>query len=426
MLQKRGHAHALQRDAHPLAPAVHKRRIVTFYTTVTSSGWTGGDLTTLPPANAAPAEAAPTVTPGFVNRIADTSPTTLPSAISAAEGNPDVTGPLVAQSVLPSTSTTSTSSTMATTSSTDSAAAASATSASTESSSSSGSNDVATKAGIALGVLGGLFVILALVYFMIVRRRKHLEAQGAIAADDEKRHGSMGDHSLRPLTAPGKPPRVSLGPMTGLFNFNNATHGDALASRQAPDLGPRPTTSDSSNASDNPFSNRAQIQDDGLAPAPVRRLSAITMDNNVLPPLLTKDLPRSPPRSIAEVSPIESEQNVPVGQAITTARESGATLSAMERHTSERRQSVRNSNVPAPLDLTLPPSMPYTVPPSPAGTEFSMSEMDPDQSPYASAGAASIAADGGPSNTTVHRVQLDFKPTLDDELELQAGQVVRL
>ncbi|GJC78387.1 hypothetical protein ColLi_01225 [Colletotrichum liriopes] len=43
-----------------------------------------------------------------------------------------------------------------------------------------------------------------------------------------------------------------------------------------------------------------------------------------------------------------------------------------------------------------------------------------------STGSAAIAAAGGPANTTVHRVQLDFKPTLEDEMELRAGQLVRL
>lgn len=52
--------------------------------------------------------------------------------------------------------------------------------------------------------------------------------------------------------------------------------------------------------------------------------------------------------------------------------------------------------------------------PSPAGTEFSM----------APSSAGSFANGQAPSN--VHRIQLDFKPSMDDELGLRAGQLVRL
>ncbi|KLU87032.1 hypothetical protein MAPG_06038 [Magnaporthiopsis poae ATCC 64411] len=43
-----------------------------------------------------------------------------------------------------------------------------------------------------------------------------------------------------------------------------------------------------------------------------------------------------------------------------------------------------------------------------------------------SPGGAAIAAAGGPPASAVHRVQLDFQPTMEDELELKAGELVRL
>ena len=43
-----------------------------------------------------------------------------------------------------------------------------------------------------------------------------------------------------------------------------------------------------------------------------------------------------------------------------------------------------------------------------------------------SKGAAAIAAAGGPQNSNVYRVQLDFKPSLEDEMEMKAGELVRL
>lgn len=77
---------------------------------------------------------------------------------------------------------------------------------------------------------------------------------------------------------------------------------------------------------------------------------------------------------------------------------------------------------PNPLDFTK--TLPGVGPPSPALTEFSMTEAP--GTPVHTSGAAAIAAAGGPQNSTVHRVQLDFKPSMDDELELRAGQLVRL
>jgi hypothetical protein len=90
-----------------------------------------------------------------------------------------------------------------------------------------------------------------------------------------------------------------------------------------------------------------------------------------------------------------------------------------------RKTSIRK-DLPKPLDLTKPPSPLYAVPPSPAGTEYSMHSVAPGQAPGPSATAEAIAAAGGPAHSTVHRVQLDFKPSLQDEMELRAGQLVRL
>jgi hypothetical protein len=68
---------------------------------------------------------------------------------------------------------------------------------------------------------------------------------------------------------------------------------------------------------------------------------------------------------------------------------------------------------------------PFMGPVSPAGTEFSMSS-EVGSVVVQTATATAIAAAGGPANTAVHRVQLDFKPSMEDELELRAGQLIRL
>lgn len=88
-----------------------------------------------------------------------------------------------------------------------------------------------------------------------------------------------------------------------------------------------------------------------------------------------------------------------------------------------KRGASKRENNPAPLDFTK--SGPLMGPPSPAGTEFSLTSASPGTPVQTSSGAA-IAAAGGPANSTVHRVQLDFNPSMEDELELKQGQLIRV
>lgn len=464
------------------APLSIQKRVVTVYTTLTSSGWTGGDLTTIYPGSTTDKSTKDTKTTSSeadletakgigAQRKTTTSAaaSTLPTAIEASTAaQTNVGSSLAVDGSDPTSSTLVATSTAAISSATSvTAASASASSTSLTSSGSSGS-DAASKAGIALGVLGGLFIVLAFVYWMITRRRKQMEEQRRLA-DDEKLNGPFADV---PPQTPAKAPRLSLRPMTQLFtgfnasnqNEHQANKGSEIAmvaspnSRRAPGASAweRPMTSDSQNER-NPFGNHAQIVEQpatpkqhpmspmtpiseasvpspeftpGLKPAP--RVSAVTTDSATVPSIITKDLPRSPSHS-SQVSPVESLEEEEVGRAISTPEvkpaHAGTMLSAGAAAAAtavERRQSMRQEHVPAPIDLTLPPKLTDAVPPSPAGTEFSMHEVDADQSPVHSSSAAAIAAAGGPVNTMVHRVQLDFKPTMDDEMELTAGQLVRL
>jgi hypothetical protein len=99
----------------------------------------------------------------------------------------------------------------------------------------------------------------------------------------------------------------------------------------------------------------------------------------------------------------------------------GATAAAVAATSGLARGASKRS--PNQMDFTK--GGPFKGPPSPAGTEFSVNSDSPG-TPVQSSSAAAIAAAGGPANSTVHRVQLDFKPSMDDELELRAGQLIRL
>lgn len=252
------------------------------------------------------------------------------------------------------------------------------TSAPTESSSSDssssdgdGGTSAGVKAGIAFGVLGGALLI-GLIIYLVLSRRKGKKGRD----NGEEKFTDVGAPPPPPMKDQSKTPRLSLRPVTQFFpNFNDKPP------RPSPSPGPspfeRPKTSQSTHPS-NPFGNHAE-----------RAASPITEEHS----MHTRSTPPTPDRNTKP-------------------------LPAAGRQTSMYADRNRN------IDLTLPVSRGA---PSPTGTEFSMSSVAPGAGPGApSSGAAAIAAAGGPKNTSVHRVQLDFKPSLDDEMELKAGELVRL
>ncbi|KAK0391207.1 hypothetical protein NLU13_0708 [Sarocladium strictum] len=268
------------------------------------------------------------------------------------------------------------------------------------------------KAGIAFGVLGGLLVIGLLVFFIFNRRKN--QAREKLEDDHEKLHEPAGDAAFAGgVAASSNPraPRLSLRPVTQFFPGFNAekrtSKGAAMA--LAPGAasargGPwdRPSTSQSTHSA-NPFGNHAE-----------RAHSPVSEEHN----MYNKPMPPSPVNDGMSASdPFTANGPPVVAGAAAAGVVTGAT--ALARKTSMRRDG------PNKVDLTLPPSL-GAVPPSPSGTEFSDTPETPGVGPAPSAGAAAIAAAGGPANTAVHRVQLDFSSTLEDEMDLKAGQLVRL
>lgn len=256
---------------------------------------------------------------------------------------------------------------------------------STETASKSGGMNAGGKAGLAVGIVLLLGTVLALVLFCFKRRRDAVKKE---RLDDEKTEPFAGAGRAASTRTTATAPRLSLRPVTQFLpnlGEKRQSRGNALAltpasaAAQAPRQSPweRPMGGQDA-ARNNPFGNHAEV---------------IDATNANGPPV------------VDDVS--AGGEIVAAGAAIGLAR--GA--------------SKRGPNQ---LDFTR--SGPFKGPPSPAGTEFSMSSEA--ASPHARTApdgtAVAIAAAGGPPNSTVHRVQLDFKPSMDDELELQAGQLIRL
>ncbi|KAI1330905.1 hypothetical protein F5Y16DRAFT_319160 [Xylariaceae sp. FL0255] len=309
-----------------------------------------------------------------------------------------------------STPVTQTSDVAKNTGSTQTDAAASSSATPTSGATTSSGTSAGATAGIVIGVLGGILIVALLAFFLFNRRKKQMEEQRAL--DNEKNEEPFGapvvtrTASVHTTRTTATAPRLSLRPVTEFnptFNERRSSKGAgvmlaAAGSRQnaarekGGSLWERPSTGHSNNP-ENPFGNDAE--------RPYTPTGKEAQDN-----------PRNP---------FDSPEHV-VGMAQSTdMAAAGAVAGAAAGTSLTRKASVRQETSAPPIDLTMPAG-----PPSPTGTEFSMNSVAPGQSPGPSKSAAAIAQAGGPPSTAVHRVQLDFNPTMEDEMDIRAGQLVRI
>ena len=270
---------------------------------------------------------------------------------------------------------------------------ASAASSTSSASSSSGGMSVGGKAGLAIGILLLLGTVLALVLFAFKKRKDAMKSE---RLDDEKTDMFAGAGRSASTRTSATAPRLSLRPITQFIpnlGEKRQSRGNILAMaspisqptepRKTASAWERPMTSQDSNRN-NPFGNHAEQIDAANATGPAV-VDSVGPGGEIV--------------SAAAVAPAPSA-------AIGLAR--GAS---------------KRENQPKQIDFT---KSPFRGPPSPAGTEFSMNSESAAGTPTQTPQGAAIAAAGGPANSTVHRVQLDFKPSMDDELELRAGQLIRM
>ncbi|KAL3427486.1 hypothetical protein PVAG01_00995 [Phlyctema vagabunda] len=339
--------------------------------------------------------------------IASSSPTSLASVVrSSSSSTPSVilaptTSIASTIALLAATGSTTTSRSSSRTASTAAASAASASS--TASADADQGMSTGGKAGLAFGVICLVGVALALALFFFRKRKNALKHE---QLDNEKNDIFAGNSaaaraaSVRTANTASAAPRLSLRPITQNFAMfgaeKRASRGNGLdqATSQASinqntvAKAPQTTQAQEQNKS-NPFGNHAETID----------------------PVNTNGPPA--------VEGMSADGKIVAGSAIGVATTTAAA-------TTLARGASKRGNGPKPLDFTKP--MPMPMPQravSPAGTEFSMSS-EKDASAQSTPTGAAIAAAGGPPNTAVHRVQLDFKPSMEDELELKAGQLIRL
>ncbi|KAI9867567.1 MAG: hypothetical protein M1813_008366 [Trichoglossum hirsutum] len=284
-------------------------------------------------------------------------------------------------------------------------------------SSPSGGLSGAAKAGITLAVLVGVGLLLSVI-LLFYRRKKRLNDSYGKASDEGSSFQNNGGgiaSNRRDSTRSGETvrevPQLSLRPVTQFLpnlSPNRKSAGSPLAmatAAQGRHATPSPTSSSNgrerkmmtpspTNDPANPFGNHAEPSERSITPGPG---AGSGVNASAFPA----------PSSGAVVGP--------AGFAAATA--AGAL-------------AVRQK-APPPLDLSNrrkfsadASASQISLPLSDTGTDNSRSSATTVSTPVvATAGAAGATRQPSPP---VHRVQLDFKPSMVDELGLRAGQLVRL
>ncbi len=269
---------------------------------------------------------------------------------------------------------------------------------------------------MALGILLGIGALLALVFFCY-RRKKQNVNESYEKHDDEKTRSSIANEgglvglnrapSARSARGTSTAPQLSLRPVTE-FSPDLAAQ-KARINALAAAGGPARTQA---NNPANPFGNHAEMSEkSALSTQPASPTDPFGNHAHMDAPAAN-----GPIAPLAEVpAPLRVRTPTPEGAAAAAAVAGGVAAGAGVAAAAAA--GAGNKNAPKPLNLS--PNRPTTngsdrPMPSPTGTEFSMNSI------------STSAAANGPPPTNVHRIQLDFKPSMEDEIDLRAGQLVRL
>lgn len=274
---------------------------------------------------------------------------------------------------------------------------------------SSGGMSGGAKAGLAIGIL----LIIALVaggIFFCYRRKKKQENEAYGKADDEKSAYPAGlarAQSTVSTRTTATAPRLSLRPVTQ-FLPDLAARGKAANAAGAGATG----ASRDHNDPANPFGNHAEVARPS-EPSYESEKTALPIQANAPQDPFADTEGAAPPntdRSVAPAADIPAPLRVrtPTPEASVAAGAIGAGAGVIAGA-----KAAGRSNAPKPLNLPVNRSV------SPVGASPTVSEFS-----HTSASPGAMA--NGPPPSNVHRIQLDFKPSMEDELSLRAGQLVRL
>jgi hypothetical protein len=291
------------------------------------------------------------------------------------------------------------------------------------------------KAGLALGILVGIGALLVGILLVYRRKKKQIAATNK---DNEKTElhqaPAAPPHQTYPVLAPvpqrapsirsernlSAAPQLSLRPVTQFdpaFDNNKNAAGllgaaPATPSKELPDR-PRSAWERPGAANvpaENPFNDPHQSGPPSANP--FGNNAAVDATQSKIPDSLLNDSPLHSTKPCADF-------------ANPVAAIASANVDRIAAATTMASIPPPSQQLPAPPAINAASN---SVPPSPAWTEdFPASPGPAPTGPPPVAGAIVGAAANGPAPVNnVHRVQLDFKPSMQDELGLGAGQLVRM
>ncbi|KAJ5711329.1 hypothetical protein N7488_005485 [Penicillium malachiteum] len=266
------------------------------------------------------------------------------------------------------------------------------------------------KAGVAIGVILGVGLIAALIFFFIRKKRRNdrdepLMTEKLFTAHDLPPPPPM--KGMIPSRA-STPPQLKVRPVTQFApdlsdsaSFNSAAAGGvamgsaAIATRNLTDI-PPPTPPKTADSSSNPFTDPVNPFNTSNAPITAQYLTSV-----------------SPPGSSASNA---APASVPVeGAALGALAIVGAAAVVSHEADKEPSHELEPSHQPEAMESDVrPPKSPSPV------------SIDGESVASAAIGPGSIAGGVAPAPANVHRVQMDFNPSMEDELELRAGTLVRM
>ena len=257
---------------------------------------------------------------------------------------------------------------------------------------------------MAIGLLLLIGALFALAFF-IYRRKKSLSNEDYAKTDDEKSAHAGGlarSQSTVSTRTTATAPRLSLRPVTE-FHPDLAARA-AAAGGAAGGAAAGAAVARNQNDPANPFGNHAAVQPPQRDPDEKTELPIQT--NTSENPFADNARAPAPANSSVPLA------GAPAPLRIRTPSPDTAAAAGAGEALAGAKIADRN-NAPKPLNLS--PNRPITpAGNSPAVSEFSQTPVSPG------------AMANGPPPSNVHRIQLDFKPSMDDELSLRAGQLVRL
>ncbi|RAK98566.1 SH3 domain protein [Aspergillus ibericus CBS 121593] len=283
------------------------------------------------------------------------------------------------------------------------------------------------KAGIAIGVLLGVGLIAGLIFFWM-RKKKQGEELANNEADDEKYWGSdvlappSPPPKPEPVTSPN-PPQLNVRPVTQFAPFASE-FGDGFTSLST--VGEEPAIASSETGTRSLTGNSSPIH------TPQSSSASSNPFNDPVDPFNSPSEAPSPSRSVAQSSSVSEESTVS-GSApeVTTATGivatgvvAGATAAAVAG------SSASDKGLPTrPESFTSHASSesdPFSHGPVSPVSPVNANTVPVPTAPTVAAAPLAAPMGPGPAPSNVHRVHMDFVPSMADEMELRAGDLVRL